>query len=340
MDPDFHGVTEGVLVPRDSPLPALRPSLSERDALARAWLDAVANDSGHTASAYRTDIAGFFEWVDAAGLDVFSLLPAVLDQYRKHLQTGEHTGRYVNQRKLKPATVARKLTAVSSFYKYGQRQGTGLVRWNPVEHIRRPKPPRTSTTLGLDQVELSALLDVARRRGPREYALVMLLAGTGLRISEVCNADTGDLVRESGRWYLRVVRKGGEEGLVGVADPCARAVRRYMRGRRGPLFQGNDGERMTRRQAAHWIQAMANDALGKPGQPGHKRITPHSLRHTIATTLLDQGISISDVQALLGHTTIATTARYDRARRERSNPAVAAMAAILEDGTPDVSPSE
>lgn len=324
------------LVPYDAPLPDRRPDVGARDVLARAWLDAMANDSAHTAAAYRGDITTFFEWVDANGLDVFTLLPAAVDQYRAHLQ-GEHVGRYVNSRKLRPATVARKLTAVSSFYRYGQRQGTGIVRWNPVERVRRPRPPRSSSTLGLDRTELEALLAVARNRGTREYALVMLLSGTGLRISEVCNADTGDLVRENGRWYLRVVRKGGDEGLVGVPDPAARAVRRYMRGRRGPLFQGNGGERMTRRQAAHWLQTMADQALGRPGEPGHKRISPHSLRHTLATYLLDAGVSIVDVQAQLGHTTIATTARYDRARRERNNPSVAAMAALLEDGLPDVS---
>lgn len=337
MDLPIGDPVEGEIVLSGEALPALRPNLTARDQLAQAWLDAKANDSEHTAAAYERDIRTFFAFIDDRGADVFALIPAVLDQYRKHLQTPGVVGtRYKAKTKRANSTVARMLTAVSSFYKYGQTNRPDLVRWNPVEHVTRPKPPRVSSTLGLSPEELAQVLDVARRWGNREYALLMLLAGTGVRVSEAINADTSDLLREGDRWYLRVIRKGGEEGLVGVAEPVARALRRYMRGRRGALFLNADGtDRMTRRQAAHLVAKATREAAKVNPELKDRRISPHSLRHTIATTLLDEGESISNVQALLGHTTIATTARYDRARRERRNPAVDRMARILDDGMPD-----
>lgn len=308
------------------------PASTLRDQLAAAWIMEVGNGSENTAAAYRGDITTFFGWADEAGLDVLALLPVHVAGYRRWLQTAEHAGRYRGSRKLSPATVARKLSAVSSWFRFGMLNAPGLVATNPAdaERSKRPTVPQVSLTMGLSREEADQLRRVALARGTREYALVQLLLGTGLRVSEVCNADTGDLKREGTSWYLEVVRKGGARSLVGVPDPAARALRRYMRGRRGPLFQGNAGERMTRRQAAYWITAMTK-AAGIT-----KTISPHSMRHTVATMLLDSGVSISDVQSLLGHTTIATTARYDRARRERNNPGTAVLATIIEDDLPDV----
>ncbi len=307
-----------------------------RDALALGWVQAHENRSVHTADRYRRDIATFFGWADAQGFDVFSMLPWHIEQYHRWLQNAEHVGRYRGTRKLSPQTRSGKLAAVSSFYRYAQRQTTTAFLPNPAEKVERPKVARESKTTALTKDEVDRVLAVAMRRGRREYALVMLFATTGLRVSEVCQLDTGDLVRDGGEWMLRVVRKGSDDVvLVGVPDPAARALRRYMRGRRGALFQSDDGERMTRRQAASWLHSLAVAVFGTPAKGG-KVISPHSFRHTATTLSLNAGVHMRDVAAQMGHRSMETTARYDRANRTRNNPAVKALGEMFEDGLPDV----
>jgi len=302
-------------------------ALPIREAHALAWLQAHENDSPHTAARYRRDIAVFFQWADDNGYDIFKMIPWHIDQYRRWLQTAEHVGRYRRKLKLSRQTIAGRISAVSSFYRYCRANSPRLVSVNPAQDVSRPRVARESQTLGLTADEATAIRAAARERGAREYALIQLLLGTGLRISEVTRADTGDFVQEGDTCYLRIVRKGGERDLVEVPVPAVRALRRYLDGRDGPLFLSSDGQRMTRRQAAHWIRGLAIAA----GVPRVRPISPHSLRHTVATLALDAGVSLRDLQVLLGHKSTETTARYDRARRNRNNPASKALAAIIED---------
>lgn len=309
-----------------------------RDELARGWWESFEDDSPNTAERYRRDITQFFAWADANGYDVFQMIPWHIQQFRAWLGQPDRVQRYTRKTKLSDATIAGRVAAVSSFYRYAQEQAgrRGFVP-NPAEGVRRPKVSKESQTAGLTEDEVKAVLRVAATRGRREYALVMLLASTGLRVSEVCQLDTGDLVRDAGTWALRVVRKGYGSTAVFVTcpDPAARALRRYMRGRRGPMFKGNDGERMTRRQAAYWVKAMTAQALGRP-EDGGPRVSPHSFRHTATTIALNRGVPLADVAALMGHVSTQTTARYDRANRRRDNAAARALAEVFEDDLPDV----
>lgn len=328
---------------------AQRPATDMRDALAQAWVESHENDSPHTAERYARDVPGwtyrhsrvqpaddrlpgsFFRWADEHGYDVFQMLPWHIEQYRRYLQTAEHVGRYTHQRRLSESTIAGKIAAVSSFYRYCQRQSRHQVIPNPTVGAKRPKVSTVSKTLGLSKGEVDAMLRVAQQRGTREYAIVMLLVTTGLRVSEMCQLDTGDLVRDGGDWMIRVVRKGSSDDVrVAVPDPTARALRRHIRGRRGPMFQRRDGARLTRQAAAQAIASLAK-AAGIT-----KVITPHSLRHTATTLALQSGVSILDVQALMGHASVSTTARYDRAMRVRDNPAARALGEMFEDGLLDV----
>lgn len=336
---------------------ALPPDRGLRDALALGWIQSYDTDSPNTAARYARDVPGwswrdgqpvpadarmpgsFFGWADDRGFDVFVMLPWHVEQYIRYLRTAEHLGRYTRSRRLSDSTIAGKVAAVSSFYKYAARQSRDRVIPNPTLGTRRPKVTAESATLGLEKVEVDAMLAVAAQRGRREYALVMLLATSGLRASEVCKLDTGDLVRSGGGWKLSVVRKGHTSAkLVPVTDVAARALRRYIRGRRGPMFQRTDGERMTRQALAYTVGAIAREAF--PGQELADRVTPHVFRHTATTLALKKGVAIQDVQALMGHTSIATTQRYDRANRLDDNPAVRVLDELFEDGLPDVDPSE
>lgn len=347
---------EVALVGQSTTAVALRPSTDLRDGLALGWIESHDNDSPHTAERYARDVPGwrwadgrviptdapapgaFFPWLDANGYDAFRLLPWHIEQYRRYLQTAEHVGRYVHQRRLSDSTIAGKIAAVSSYYKYAARQSREMPIPNPTVGAKRPAAPRQSQTLALSRDEVEQLREKARR-SPREYALVMVLALTGLRVSELCGLDTGDLVRDSGEWMLRVTRKGGHEARVPCPEPAARALRRYMRGRRGPLFLRPDGQRLTRQAAAQTLYSLALAVFGTSdeGRARAKKVTPHALRHTVATVALEEdGVSILDVQALLGHVSVSTTQRYEHANRVRNNRAAKALGALFADDLPDV----
>lgn len=330
MEHAYLGSSEVAVLAPGEQLPAARPSVAERDLIAAKWIAERGVSSKHTAARYRRDITVFFEWADAAGYDVFSMLPWHIGEYAGWLQQAEHVGRYRGSTRLSPATRAGRLNAVSAFYRFVQENVRTTFIPNPAEFVKRPKVSRESKTRGLDTTELTALREVAQKRGLREYALVQLLAGTGLRISEAVEADTGDLQREGDVWYLYVVRKGGEDQEpVQVPAPAVRALRRYIGPRRGPLFLDNKGQRLSRQAAGNRLRSMATAA-----EISGRKISPHSLRHTATTLLLDQGVNMRDVQVFMGHRSTETTARYDRANRRKNNPAAAAMAAIIADDLP------
>jgi integrase len=142
-----------------------------------------------------------------------------------------------------------------------------------------------------------------------EYALVALMLSTGLRVSEVCHADTADLGRERGHRTLTVKRKGGRRQRIPLPEDAAAALEDYLAGRTGPLFLVA-GVRITRHQVAYRLRKLATAAGIDPDLP----ISPHSLRHTATTQALDADESLRRVQVLMGHRDPRTTTRYDRAR--------------------------
>lgn len=316
----------GALVIRP-PAGAVAPSgvtREQRDEIAEKWLREKGVRSRHTAGRYRRDITVFFRWADERGLDVFALLPWHIGDYAADLKDG-----WAGE--LKASTRAGRINAVSSFYRFVQRNVGGGYLPNPAEHAPRPEVSRRSRTRRLTAEELTALRRVALARGPQVYALVQLLVGAGLRISEALESDSQHLKREGAEWYLYVQRKGSEDRVaVQVPVPAVRALHRYLKGRRGPLFVDRNGGRLSRRAAANKIQYAALAAGIRD-----RNVTPHSLRHTATTLALDAGVSIRDVQVQMGHSSTETTARYDRDNRERNNPTVAALAAIIEDDLPD-----
>lgn len=300
-----------------------------RTAVMHRWL--LAQRSAHTRTAYRNDLLAFFAWADEwrdtdlGGLSVFEFQRAQIDAYHRYLDEADHEGmRYRDRQKYAPSTIARKLTAISSFYGYlVDEEGHPA---NPVQRVKRPKVSNKSTTAGLTEAEVLRLLVVADAAGGRASALVRLMLGTGLRVSEVVNADTGDLAVDRGRTTIRVRRKGGEVEAVPMTDSAARALRSYIGPRRGPLFVDRHGKRATRNQVAYWLKKLVAEA------GVNQALSPHGLRHTMATLALDRGATLRDVQQQLGHADPKTTIRYDRARERLDNSALRAITEILDAG--------
>lgn len=268
-----------------------------------AWK--LAQSSPHTLRAYTGSMAGYCGWLDTRGLDLLSVKRPIVDGYR-HSLTGA------------PATVAAKLAALSSFYRYAV--SAELIAANPVELVKRPRvDPDHSDTHGLSKDQAKALLAAARADSPRSHALASLLLFTGIRLSEALNASTTDYGHDTGHRTLRIRRKGGKDAKVAVPAPAVEALDAYLgttgrelvAGTAGgglPIFTTATGRRWNSSEAFRSVQRLAK-AAGIEGQ-----ISPHSLRHTFATIALDVGVTLHDLQDSMGHADPRTTRRYDRAR--------------------------
>ncbi|MEV7607260.1 tyrosine-type recombinase/integrase [Paenarthrobacter sp. NPDC089322] len=270
-----------------------------------AWK--LAQTSPHTIRAYDRSVTDFCSWLDARGLDLLTVKRPIIDGYRHALAN------------LSPATVAAKLAALSSFYRYAVTADL-ITGGNPVELVKRPKVDADhSSTEGMTKEQARALLAAARADGPRSDALVSLLLFTGIRLSEALNASTTDYGHDTGHRTLSIRRKGGKDGKVAVPAPAVEALNAYLGTTGGelvagtpggglPLFTTATGNRWAASEAFRTVQRLAR-AAGVAG-----RISPHSLRHTFATLALDAGTSLHDLQDSMGHADPRTTRRYDRAR--------------------------
>lgn len=312
-------LTPSEIIPADAGhrLERAPEATSARDRLTAGWL--LAQGRANTEAAYRRDIITFFTWADEFDVDALTARRVHLDGYRRHLESG------AAGRTFTASTVARKLSVVSSFYRYAHREAEHLVAGNPAEDMKRPKVANESSTAGLDAAEVHRLFAVADESGPRDAALVRVLLYTGIRVSELCQAQTSDLRTERGHRTLGIVRKGGARDRVVIPVPANEALQRYLGKRTGHLFVAKDGRGpMTRQSVGYYVERLAAAAgITKP-------ITPHSMRHTAATLALDTGADLREVQRMLGHARVETTMRYDRSRANVDRSPAHALARALE----------
>ena len=216
-----------------------------------------------------------------------------------------------------PATVARKLASTRSFYAFGQREG--WMRTNPAKPIRGPRRARKLPKF-LTGGEIGKLLAAPQARQPgglRDRAILELMYSAGLRVAELVGLDDADLDLRGGS--VRVRGKGRRERLGIVGSHARRAVEAWLAARqqprpqsgrrlapspRMPLFTNRFGNRLSVRGVARLLEKH----LATAGLTG--RASPHTLRHSFATHLLDAGADIRSVQELLGHKSLVTTQIY------------------------------
>ncbi len=219
------------------------------------------------------------------------------------------------------SSVARKLSTLRAFFRYLLKEG--LCEADPTSGVRNPRQEkRHPKLLNVDQA--FALLDAPKsteaKAGARDaasetaarlrdLALAELLYGSGLRVSEALSLDVLDVDPAGG--FARVMGKGGKERMAPLSDTSRAALLKWLAARRvlarpgeRALFAGNRGERLNRRQAARIIESLCQ-AAGLP-----QAVSPHALRHSFATHLLEAGADLRSVQELLGHARLATTQRY------------------------------
>jgi integrase/recombinase XerD len=292
-------------------------------AAVQAFLDHLSVEravSAHTSGAYRRDLDRYADYL--AGQEVTDLdqvSPALIAEYASRLREGVPSADGWQQPPLASASVARAVVAVRSLHRFAQADG--LTDGDPAREVHPPRPPRRlPKALSLAQVE--ALLAAPGEDGPlplRDTALLELLYGTGVRISEAVQLDVDDVAHAlraaaEATPALRVLGKGSKERLVPIGSYARAALDRYLvRGRpalvvRGPgspaLFLNGRGGRLSRQSAWTVLQAAAR----KAGIDGD--ISPHTMRHSFATHLLDGGADVRVVQELLGHASVTTTQIY------------------------------
>lgn len=205
-----------------------------------------------------------------------------------------------------PRAAARRLAAVRSFCAFLVRRG--LLAQNTARDVRPPKLGRPLPRVLPVEALVAALraIDDGSPRGTRDRAVIELLYGTGIRLAELVGLDESDLQPHGG--LLQVLGKGNRERLMPLGTAAARALEAYRRVRpgpsEGPLFRGPRGARLSRRTVQRLVaRGLAAAARGA-------QVSPHVLRHSFATHLLDRGAPIRAVQEMLGHASIASTQIY------------------------------
>jgi integrase/recombinase XerD len=313
--------------------------MSPLDSLISTYLDHLSVERGvssNTSSAYRRDLRRYASFLTEHGVDTpVQVTAALVAEYTASLREGvrhqadpDHASSDPGDHEL-PASwrwpplasssVARAVVAVRSLHRFAVEEG--ICPDDPAAEIHPPRPPRRlPKALSIDQVQ--AMLEVPDRDTPlglRDRALLELLYGTGARVSEAVGLDVDDVSRSVAHADgptpgLRVLGKGGKERIVPLGSYARAAVSDYLvrgrqalasRGKGTPaLYLNNCGGRLSRQSAWSVLQHAAERA-GLDVD-----VSPHTLRHSFATHLLDGGADVRVVQELLGHASVTTTQIY------------------------------
>jgi integrase/recombinase XerC/integrase/recombinase XerD len=256
-----------------------------------------------TRKAYAVDLHGFVEWIEPQGRGPGEVRHRDVRRFAAGLSAAGAAA----------ATVARKLAAVRGLYAYLVR--TERAGQNPAELVSSPKRAEKLPQV-LSTEQMRSLLERIPAHTPlelRDRAMLELAYSCGLRCEEIVNLDLGALDFESEQ--LRVLGKGGKERILPVGEPAQEALRRYdERGRRAlrtnprerALFLSKSGRRLSNSDVTRRLGLWTKEAAIAGG------ISPHSLRHSFATHLLEGGADLRTIQELLGHASISTTQVYTR----------------------------
>jgi integrase/recombinase XerC len=264
--------------------------------------------SEHTCRSYFNDLSHLAGFISASGLitkskrgevDVSRIDRDIIRIYLRALF-----------RSKRRSSIARKLAAIRSFFQYLVREG--IISTNPAKGVATPKRERyIPSTLSID--EMFRMLDAPDKSNPiglRDRAILELLYSSGIRVGELTQLNHDSVDLELG--IIKVLGKGRKERIVPIGAKAIEAIKSYL-GRRGvpsgngsdrPLFINTRGGRLTDRTVRRIVEKYGKEC-------GLARsISPHALRHTFATHLLDAGADLRDIQELLGHVNLSTTQKY------------------------------
>lgn len=256
--------------------------------------------SGSTREAYLRDVDRLAEYLQEEGIQPAD---ATADDLHKFIFDLHDLG-------IAPRSQARIVSGIRSFYRYLEIEG--ILTKNPSQLIESPKlGVHLPEVLTIDEVnDMIEAVDLTSPQGPRNRAIIELLYGSGLRVSELCTLERRRVSLEDR--YLIVTGKGSKERLVPMSEESVDRIRIYLetdtvqpkRGEEDYLFLNRRGAHLTRVMVFYIVRGLA-EAAGIA-----KTISPHTLRHSFATHLLEGGANLRAIQAMLGHESIATTQIY------------------------------
>lgn len=285
---------------------ALHPDPDQGPRLIQDFLETLRIQKGlspATIEAYRNDLNKTDEFFQT--IDLTLSRPDAIDTRQVHQYLG-----HLHRLKLSKSSISRKLSCLRGFFGFCRKKK--IIAQDPTQGISNPKQSTAQPRmLNIDQVLalLEAQID-PDPEGLRDLALAELLYGSGLRISEALNLDLFSI--DFGQGLVRVLGKGGKQRLLPMTDKGQTRLQRYLEQRNyfnpdpqvTAFFLGKKGKRLQRRQANRILERLSRLA----GLP--QDISPHVLRHTFATHLLEAGADLRFVQELLGHSRLSTTQRY------------------------------
>lgn len=259
--------------------------------------------SSNTINAYRRDLTDFLDFCSDKGIN------NVIYISRNHINSYIM---YLREKNYNPRSVVRKIASLRGFFKW--LSGNEYIRNNPAQYIEQPKlPKRLPKVMTMQEIKeiFHSNLD------PCQSLIVELLYDCGLRVSELVNLKVNDFDLKSG--YVQCFGKGSKERLIPFGKKAKDAVAKYLSKRdiliskynltTKRLFIKESGNLLSRQDVYNFIREL--------GKKIHKHISPHTLRHTFATHLLENGADLRVVQELLGHSDVSTTQLYTHITKKR-----------------------
>lgn len=266
------------------------------------YLSSEKNASPHTCRGYLRDLEDFKGFLKGSGvhlsqegnIEVGKVDRIAIRSYLSYLH-----------RKNKKSSIARKISTLRSFFKYLVREQ--LIPSNPAKSVSTPKVEKTlPTTLTVDEA-FRLMESPSKKEELRDRAILELLYSSGLRVSELAGLSLNGIDLELG--IVKVMGKGRKERIVPVGTKAVEALQAYLESRGGlggdlPLFINSRGGRLTPRSVGRLVKHYSKSS------GIFRKVSPHSLRHTFATHLLDAGADLREIQEMLGHASLSTTQRY------------------------------
>ena len=265
-----------------------------------SYLDIEKNYSPHTVLNYKLDLNELCQFVGEAGVEKIDYL--LLRRFLAHLRAKNH----------RPRTVSRKLSSIRSFFKFLQREG--LVKNNPSTLLMSPKLDKTLPKF-LSEDEMTKFIEapkIDQILGRRDRAILETLYSTGIRVSELVglNIDRVDFISN----LIKVEGKGKKERLVPIGNKALEAIKDYLDQRKqktNAVFLNKNGTRLSAKGVCDLTHKYIKLASVNTS------VSPHVLRHSFATHLLNRGADLRSVQELLGHVNLSTTQIYTHISTER-----------------------
>jgi integrase/recombinase XerC len=269
------------------------------------YLSVEKNASPHTCRCYRRDLEAFDDFLRNSGMQAEGKILEIEKVDRNAIR------KYLSflHRKNKKSSIARKISTLRSFFKYLVREQ--LIPTNPAKTVSTPKVEKILPTafrlMESPRILSGGSLKGSEERSLRDRAILELLYSSGLRVSELVGLNSNQLELDLG--IVRTMGKGRKERIVPVGAKAIEALKAYFEERGaseggGPVFINAWGGRLTARSVGRLIKKYSRQSNI------FRKVSPHSLRHTFATHLLDAGADIREIQEMLGHSSLSTTQRY------------------------------